>query len=386
MTHRERFLSVLAGHPVGRMPFFPDITDWYGGQRMEPGQPRPCGSGAFVSDAAPFHRVRGGMPPAYADFTLLEFYRHFDWGLPVHHYEWFRKEYTGAVECVEEHLPGERHIRLRTPNGELQRRLRLAQDGSWCPVEHFCKHRRDLEIMREAVAAVRYRPQFETVAHARREMGDRGVGDLPLDRSPFGKLVHEYMGFEQAIYALDEDRSAVEEFLAFEESKSLELVRLAAEAPGEIVILSDHADENLISPRQYETYCLPYYRQVTALLHAHGKYVSTHLDGNFKGFFPLLGQTGFDLLDGCTPAPMFNYTVEELAAALPAGMKAYCGVPATLFCQRLPTTEILAFGDRIVSALAGRGILNVGDILPPDGDIEQVIALGQQAEHTSGQC
>ena len=51
-------------------------------------------------------------------------------------------------------------------------------------------------------------------------------------------------------------------------------------------------------------------------------------------------------------------------------------MPATLLSQRRPTAEILAFGQRIIRALHGRGILNIGDILPSDGDIEQVIALG----------
>ena len=71
--------------------------------------------------------------------------------------------------------------------------------------------------------------------------------------------------------------------------------------------------------------------------------------------------------------------MEELATALPERMYAFCGVPATLFCQRLPTRELCAFADRIMTSLRGRGILNVGDILPPDGDLEQVVAVGEHA-------
>ena len=379
MTHREQFLAVLAGKHTGPMPFFPDITDWYSARRTEPGRPRKGGAGTFLSDSDPYHRYAGDMPSQWRDWTLLDFYRNFDWGLPIHHYAWYRKEYNPPVERVVTVDGRERRITLRTPRGELVRRELLAADGTWCPVEHFCKQASDLEIMRDVVDAVRHEPNYESVVAAEAEMGDRGVGDLPLDRSPFGKLVHEYMGFEQVVYALYEDAKYVEDFLAFEEQKSLELVRLAADGPSPIVILSDHADENLISPRQYEQYCIPYYRKVTSFLHERGKYVSTHLDGNFHGFFHLLGQTGFDLLDGCTPAPMFNYEVEELAAAMPAEMAAYCGVPATLFCQHRPTEEILAFGRRIAESLRGRGILNIGDILPPDGDLEQVIALGRMA-------
>ena len=383
-THRERFLAVMNGQLVEPMPFFPDITDWYAAQRTLPGQPLIGGAGGFLSDSHPAHKVPGSMPERYRDFTLLDFYRHFDWGLPIHHYGWYGEEFTGGVERVKEVAGNERRIRLRTPKGDLIRRERLAADGSWCPVEHFCKEMRDLEIMRLVVDATRYVPRYDTVHAAMREMGGMGLGDLPLDRSPFGKLVHEYMGFELTIYSLFEDRAYIEDFLAFEEKKSLELVRLAADGPEPIVILSDHADEHLISPPQYAAYCIPYYRRGTGMLHEKGKFVSTHLDGNFKGFFPILAQTGFDLLDGCTPAPMFNFEVEELAAALPSGMKTYCGIPATLFCQHLPTSQLLAFADRITVSLRGRGILNIGDILPPDGDIEQVAAVGRHALTSPG--
>jgi len=82
---------------------------------------------------------------------------------------------------------------------------------------------------------------------------------------------------------------------------------------------------------------------------------------------------------------MMNYEVEELAGALPGHMACYCGVPATLFCQHLPDEEILSFGRRILDAFAGRVILNIGDILPANGDIEQVVRLGELAAAWPGQ-
>jgi hypothetical protein len=77
--------------------------------------------------------------------------------------------------------------------------------------------------------------------------------------------------------------------------------------------------------------------------------------------------------------------VEELAGALPDGMVAWLGVPSSLFCQGLPDEEILEFGQRIIDSLAGRVILNVGDILPPNGDYRQVVALGELADNHNAQ-
>jgi len=378
MTHRERFFALLAGEAIDRPAFFPDVSDWYAAARTPPGEPRLSGSGQLIGDDDPMHAYAGSMPQRFAGWTYLDFYRNLDWGLPVHIYDWFEEDYDDAEATVT--VEGSRRIRrLRCAAGELERIDTLAADGSWAPTSHYVKRLEDLDVLRRALRHVRFLPRHDRVAAVLAGLGQMGVADIAVMRSPFGKLVHEYMGFDQVVYALHDDRPAVLDFLAFQEQIDLKLLALAAESPAEVVILSDHADENLISPDLYREHCIPYYRKACGLLHAAGKIVSTHLDGNFRGYFPLLGETGFDLLDGCTPAPMMNYEPEELARALPPTMACYCGVPATLFCQHLPDETVVDFGRRILHAFAGRVILNVGDILPPNGDVHQVVRLGEMA-------
>lgn len=379
MTHKEHFFAVLDGDRPEQMPFMPDISDWYVGIRTPPGQRRKFGCAKFIpaeQDEA-FHRVACDCPEQYRDLTLLGFYRRFDWGYPVHIGNWYDVEYTGGVSSEVVMSGNERTTTLTTTKGTLRSVEKMAGDGSWAPIEHFAKSLDDLEIIKLVIEATHYVPRYDRVRSVMEQMGDQGLGDLVIWRSPFGKLVQTYLGFEKVIYALVDDPGRLEEFMELQEQKDLELVELAARAPERLIIISDHADENLIAPPHYRKYCIPYYRKACDILHEHGKFVSTHLDGNFKSFFPMLGETGFDLLDGCTPAPMFNFEVEQLAEALPEGMYAYCGVPATLLCQHLPDDEIFAMADRIMTAFKGRGIINVGDILPPNGDIEQVIALGR---------
>jgi hypothetical protein len=56
MTQRERFFAVLENRPSDRVPFFPDITDWYKARRTPPGQPQRYATGQFIFDDDPFHR------------------------------------------------------------------------------------------------------------------------------------------------------------------------------------------------------------------------------------------------------------------------------------------------------------------------------------------
>ena len=111
MTHRERFFALLEGRPVDRLPFFPDISDWYKARRTPAGEPQVYQSGALIPDGADinnpidFHHAPSAgrdMPSEWASWSYLDFYRNYDWGLPVHIYDWLQVSSTGYTIEVEE--------------------------------------------------------------------------------------------------------------------------------------------------------------------------------------------------------------------------------------------------------------------------------------------
>ena len=208
-------------------------------------------------------------------------------------------------------------------------------------------------------------------------IGEMGQADIVVNRSPFGKLLHEYLGFAQAVFLLEDEPELCEHFLEVQTRKDKELMELAAASSCSLVLICDHADSTLFSPTMYRQWCIPFYKQAGEILGRANKFVSTHLDGNLHTLLPLMAQTGFHILDGCTPAPMFDYEPEELAASLAPEQTAFVGVPSALFCDGTGEEELFALADRILRAFHGRVILNVGDILPANGDIRKVIALGE---------
>jgi len=374
---------VLEGKAPDRPVFFPDITTWYVLTRIPLGEEQPFWPGQYIPDDNRFHQMRSRLEGGLGRLTFVEFYRHFDWGLPCHMYDWYDEQYADDVAKTVHTDGRQRTVTFHTARGDLTRTYKLDAEGTWSEYGHMARSPADLEIVARIVQGTRFVPRHERVEKFLRETEGFGVCDLVVFRSPFGKLIHEYMGFEAVAYALHDDPAAIDDFLLLQEEKDLELIRLAARAPGPIVIISDHADENLISPAWYRRYCIPFYREACDVLHAAGKKVSTHLDGNFKGYFPFITETGFDLLDGCTPAPMFNFEPEELAAAT-AGeggkkrVSCYCGVPASLFTTGQSPSSLADFAERISRAFSGRVIVNVGDILPPNGSIEAVIEIGKR--------
>ena len=384
MTHRERFFAVVENGRADRVPFFPDITDWYKARRTPPGEPQRFATGQLIPDDDDFHRSRGDMPPRFQHFTLLDFYRHFDWGCPIHAYEAISSVHE-EVRVRGEREGARRHRFVETPAGVLHTTWGMAPFGSESIVRYPVRGPEDVPALEFWAGHTHYRGDPEAVRRILAALGDRGVLDIPIGRTPFGLLVHDLMGYEALSFALADDPAIVHRLLDALAPGFWERVRIACDLPGRIAIITDHADQHLISPRQLEQYCLPLYREAQERLHRAGKLVSTHLDGNIRAYLKLLPRAGFDLLDGCTPAPMGNYEPEELASVVGPGLKAYCGVPSTLFCTGVPTEEILSYGRRIMESLGSHVIVNVGDVLPPDGDIEQVVALGKLVANESPQ-
>lgn len=375
MTHRQRFFAVLGNSAVDRVAFFPDITDWYKARRIARGLPQPFFTGQFIPDDHPIHRNSGDMPERFRDYTFLDFYRRRDWGCPIHAYEAL-SAFHEDVSTRTERADGFEHRLVETPVGTLDTTLGMAPHGSQSIARYPLQSPDDLPAYDFWVQHTSYRGDPAAVQAILNALGEIGVIDLPVGRTPFGLLVQEHMGYEAAAYTLADDPALIHRLMDALTPGWWQRVEIAASLPGRIVIITDHADEHLISPRWFRDYCLPFYREACERLHCAGKLVSTHLDGNIHSLIPLLPEAGFDLLDGCTPSPMGNYQVEDLASVLGPKLKAYCGVPSTLFCTHTPTEDILAYGRRIIEHLSPHVILNVGDVLPPDGDIEQVIALG----------
>jgi len=374
VTPRERFFARLEGRDPLQALFVPDLSMWYQAHRIdvEHGEPQRYAPGELIPDDYPMHALPGAMPPRFRGLTHLGLHRALGVPIPVHNYRWLDVsldgvEYssrTAGVESVET---------WRTPHGLLTRRRRLAvDDGSWATVEFPAKSLEHLAAVVDVELSRRLAPRAGEVQALAAQIGDAGFQDVVLSRSPLGLLVHEFIGMENFVYMLFDRRDRIVAVLDAIEEKSLEAVRLAAATPARLVILGDNLDENLIAPPVFEEFALPFYRKAAAILHERGKFFSAHMDGNIARLLPLLKESGLDLYDGCTPEPMNDYSLDDLENALGPGMHAFCGIPSTLFVQGLPDRVILDYARRIIDTLGEKAILNVGDILPINGRIDEV--------------
>ena len=381
MTHRELFFDIVNGKRPARIPFVPDITDWYGGQHRNPGEPLNYGPGVFVPQDDPIKFERGiGIPEEFYGMSLMDIHEKYDWGIHVHSRDWYEETYSDAIEYTETIEGDTKTISFKTPKGTLDRVFRLAADGSWGSLDYLMDSAEDMDILFEIIKGTRFRLRDDHILRDLAAIGQRGQSDIVVNRSPFGKLLHEYLGFENTAYLLFDNPDAYRRYEEIQTAKDMELIDLACQSSCSIVLICDHADATLFAPEWYRNYCIPFYQAAGKRLRAAGKYISTHLDGNLRSLLPLMPASGFDILDGCTPEPMFDYTPEALAETLTDNMYAFVGVPSAIFCDGTPLDTILAYTDRLIRLSQGKFIINVGDILPVTGRMDYVIAMGKHIQ------
>jgi len=363
LTHRERILNVLRGKGSlnDQPPFFPDLSYWF-----------------------EVNRARSTLPATVADCEdLLSLHRRMDVGLPVHLYnETYRVIYDDSIRITVERQQDTVVQTITTPVGTVRScRRSLIEHESAFRVEHPVKTVEDLRVIEYMYTHRRIEPTYDLVSKALADLGEIGFVDLVLPRSPLPRLLIDLAGIETGIYLMHDHPDACERLFRVIEEQDTLIFEIMANAPGTVCIFGDNVDEVIVPPDWFAKYSLPYYQKRCETLHRGGKLVSIHMDGRLHGLLPMIKDTGIDILDGITPAPMNDFTPEQMRDALSPQQRLWCGVPASMFCDATPVEEICKFGRRILDVFGDRVVLNVGDQLPPDGDIRKVEALAEVARN-----
>ena len=84
---------------------------------------------------------------------------------------------------------------------------------------------------------------------------------LLFPRSPYQRLILEYMSLERTLRFLIRYRSEIEEFMKVIKASNDMFYSVMADTPIKIFNLGENIDGRMTSPKIFERYCLPYYRE-----------------------------------------------------------------------------------------------------------------------------
>jgi hypothetical protein len=199
-------------------------------------------------------------------------------------------------------------------------------------------------------------------------MGCLGEPQFYLPKSPYQALAQTYMKLEDLVYALADEPQAVEDAMKAIDGAYdplfVELTnKVVVEPRPRILNFGENLHEQLISPKIFEQYYLPWYERRSGALRRAGIFTHIHIDGFFKNLLPYLPQLPFDGIEALTPKPQGDLDLEAIAEHL--GEKVLLdGIPAVYFMSTYPEDLLWGCVERVVELFHPRLVLGISDELP----------------------
>ncbi len=351
-------LDVAYGRAGGKIIWQPRILCWWSDKEFL-GQKRPA---------------------PYDEMTYVQMYRHLQCSNRIYEYgACFERVEDPRVNVSERRLnETDREVVWETPVG-TQRAVyhrspyhRSVRTEKW-PLRDEDDMR--VATWREEHAAWRWNQ--ETYDQLRGIWGDIGAPTAYLERVNVQYLYIDAMGVENAIYALHDWPGPVEKFFAALNGSHDRLIDVVNASPIEIINFGDNVHAGTLSPELFRKYVLPAYQHRCERLHAAGKFVHAHWDGDCKPLLPWARETGLDGIEAITPLPQGDVRPEEIKTGLGDEMFLIDGIPAIYFDHTFDEQVLVDCVKKIIDLFAPKLILGISDEISSTGDIERIRLVGR---------
>jgi len=218
------------------------------------------------------------------------------------------------------------------------------------------------------------------------QWGELGLPTMFVPRVNMQDLFINTMGVENAIYALADYPDTVHAYFRALDECHDRMIDVINDSPIEVINFGDNVHCGTLPPPLFTKYVLPAYQRRCERLHAAGKFVHSHWDGDTKALLPLAKETGLDGIEAITPKPQGDVTLEEIKEGLGDDLFLIDGLPAIYF-DRTFSEEVLAdCTRRLIDLFAPKLILGISDEISSTGDIERIRLVGGIVDDYNAGC
>ena len=352
MSRKTMNLRVFRGKPIPHVFFQPRFEPWFD-----------------------WHTQFDSLPPELEGCSLRDAYDRLDASMRTVHY------YTGQPDPIEVRYSDQvritqtregdlRTYRFETPFGPLFETQKYTVDHTWRTVEFLAKEPGDLAALRWLVGERTFHFNVANFEAGAAYLGDRGVPQFWVPKSPYLALAQQLMKYEDFIYALVDETAMMEAIMArIDASYDALYEELTGSGRLDILNFGENIAMAYLSLAYFERYLIPWYEKRAGQLADAGIYTHIHIDGNFRPLLPYLADLPFDGLEALTPEPQGDVTLAEIKAHI--GDKVLLdGIPAVLFLRHYPRAELEACVKTLIELFYPRLVLGISDELPEAGDAE----------------
>lgn len=357
---RERFLATFASEKVDKIVFSPRLYYWYNENKV-----------FFKSKRSEKKKY---VPENYDGKSQHEIYEMLN-ASPRYIFETYyislfetKINSNSGIEIINKRGKDKDEIIkiFKTPQGNLTSRIK-----NFHIQEYPIKTLEDIEIMKLILDNSEFSFSDKKFEKVREMIGKMGVVSEYIPRSPYMRLIVDYLGFVKTILFLRKYQKEMEDFMSFIDSWNDRVFEVLKNSPLKIINFGENIDANLSPPPYFKKYLIPYYNKRVKELHKAGKFCHIHMDGSLKELLPFLEKLPFDGLEALTAYPQGDVTLEELQKSI--GSKILLdGVPSILFLNEYSNDYVLKYTKKVMKLFSPRLILGVSDEFPPNGNIKKL--------------
>ena len=390
MSIHDRVTAVLAGEMPDRIPFVDRMELWYQSKIQEGTLPDVYKGMSLneVHAAVGMGRQKFAAPYAYklhgveVVFTFENeiIFRDSD---PV--YKYFPAAWAPAE--VPRDKAGTTTIQFTTPVGKLSIRYvytdSLMQMGGAEPylAGHLIKDDKDYQTAEYIIERAEIVPCFDAVHEDEEQVGANGFVVPWLHRIPFQQVLLEYLGEVPLFNALYDSPGRLDRLIEVLDQKQVEILHQLAELQVPYVEFPDNIDGMMTNPNLFKKYSLPYYQKYSEILHAQGKKVGSHTDGDLCLLLQLLAETGLDVCESFSPAPLTECPFIEAWKVWQNGPIIWGGIPSPILEERTGEDQFQEYVHSLLEVVGNRPIiLGVGDMVLGNNLIERVRHIADVVE------
>jgi hypothetical protein len=326
------------------------------------------------------HMAQDTLPQDLRGLSLWDIHRRLGLGIIGRSGPAFRMEYGGDVEVQTETRGDKQIYRYVTPVGTVSVEFTTspelrAQGVRAYQTKHMIDSLPDYRVVLYLVEQTCVIPDYEAFAAYEQEIGADGIAWVFAGFSPMHDIMMNYIGYENFFYELADHPNEVHALFEALLALSDRLLEVVAASPAPIVAYCGNYHEHITYPELFRRYITPVLQKYADRLHACGKLLATHTDGEMAQLIRLLLDTGVDIAECFTPAPMTSYSITSAKRVWGDRIRIYGGIPSSvLSAQQYDHLSFTRFmSDLIAEARRFPGIiLGMGDNLPADGDLGRV--------------
>lgn len=387
MNHHERMLATIRGEPTDQIPWAPRMDLWYIAQRARGAVPVEFANMNMVQVA---ERLDVAVHAIGADFTIPGGRDNSLRALGIDNHQ----DYPYRVELrglpLESSDDGENlQTRVQTPAGavflHLYRSQSMARDGISLPFvkSYAIQSVADLEKVAQIFEHLVVIPTPESYRAFHQRVGDRGIAIArgPVAASPMHLILHELVAMDQFFYLYHDEPEAMHRLTARMEPYFDACLDALVASDAEVVFWGANYDQDLTWPPFFQKEIAPWLKKASDRLHAAGKLVLTHTDGENKKLLPIYPSCGFDVAESFCPTPMTKTTLAEMLQGLRPTITVFGGIPSVALLDSAMTDQVFEqYLDNLFASI-GAGdhlILGVADNVPPDANLARLEVIKQR--------